>query len=93
MAFVENFSRFLVQWGVDGTLAGQPVRGIYDAPATSPALGEMQATGTEPQFQLPTAQVPAGHYGATLVVPAGTYKVREHLPDGTGMSLLLLTKA
>jgi hypothetical protein len=97
MAFTEDLTIFTADFGDDGTLGGAPVRGIYDGPGATASLGGMAAVATDPQYQLPTAQVPASSYGATLVIltglGAGNYKVREHQPDGTGMSLLLLTKA
>lgn len=86
---VENFSAYLRAWGVDGTLAGAPVRAIFDDPGAT--LGGMAVR--EPQVQLPTASVPANVYDAALVIPQGSFKVREHIPDGTGWSVLLLTKA
>jgi hypothetical protein len=89
MAFAETLSVFLADFGDAGTLAGQPVRGIFDAPS-SPSLGIQAA---EPQFQLPSASVPASVFDTTLVIPQGSFKVREAVPDGTGMTLLLLTKA
>jgi hypothetical protein len=89
MSLVENLSPFFADFGDAGTLAGAPVRGIFDA-AVRDQLGVLAA---DPSFQLPTAQVPANAFGAALVVPQGSYTVREHLPDGTGMSLLLLSKA
>lgn len=89
MAFTEDLTPFFADFGVDGTLNGQPVRGIYDAPGVTANLGSAGASVTEPQLLLPTASVPASYYGATLVIPAGTFTVREHIPDGTGLSLLL----
>ena len=95
--FAEDLSPFIADFGDAGTLNGAPVMGIFDAPAVTQALGDMQATATEPQYQLPTASVPSAIFGKPLVIStgagAGTYTVREHLPDGTGMSLLLLAKA
>ena len=88
MAFVEDLVSFFADFGVAGTLSGVPVRGIFDA-AGSAQLGIQAA---DPQFQLPSASVPAAVFDATLIVPAGTYKVREAIPDGTGMTLLVLTK-
>lgn len=93
MAFVEDLSTYLADFGDAGTLDGAAVRGIYDAPAVTQGLGEIAATAAEPQLQLPTAQVPAAVFGKVLVIPQGAFTVREHIPDGTGMSLLLLTKA
>jgi hypothetical protein len=49
-----------------------------------------------PQVQIASASVPAAYKGAALVIStgrgAGSYKVREHQPDGTGLSLLSLTE-
>lgn len=92
MAFSEDLALFTADFGVNGTLAGSAVRGIFDGPAVTQALGDGGATAAEPQYQLPTASVPANSYDAVLVIPQGTFRVREHLPDGTGMSLLILTK-
>ena len=88
MAFAENFAPFLADFGDAGTLAGQAVRGIFDAAGSS----QLGITAAEPQFQLPSASVPAAIFGATLTIPQGTYTVREAIPDGTGMTLLVLTK-
>ena len=90
MPFVENLAPFLADFGDAGTLAGLPVRGIFDAPAGTDLGG---ITASEPQFQLPTAQVPGASRGLALVIPQGNFTVREALPDGTGMTLLLLTVA
>lgn len=88
MAFVEDLTPFLADFGVDGTLAGSAVRGIFDAPSDV----SMDIVATVPQFQMKSASVPAAIFDATLVIPQGTFKVREALPDGTGMTLLLLMK-
>lgn len=88
--FAETLSPFFADFGVSGTLAGQPVTGIFDGPGGTFAGG---VGGTDPQFTLPAADVPAAVFGATLVIPQGTYQVRESIPDGTGLVVLLLTKA
>lgn len=92
MAFVEDLAPFFADFGEDGTLAGQPVRGIFDSPYSFAALGSAGQSSTDPQFQLPTVQVPASVYGALLVLASGTFRVREHKPDGTGLSVLMLEK-
>lgn len=92
MAFAEDLAPFFADFGVDGTLAGQPVRVIFDTPARE-AFGVVSG---EPACQLPTASVPTPVEHARLVVPLGewygNYTVRQHLPDGTGVSTLVLAR-
>lgn len=94
MSFVEDFTPLLADFGVDGTLAGQPVRGIFDDAYGVASIGPRGMATTGPQYALPTAGIPASPYGAALVVPGkGNYTVIEHQPDGTGWSVLLLERA
>ncbi|MEY2688241.1 MAG: hypothetical protein RL375_2439 [Pseudomonadota bacterium] len=89
MAFTESFTPYLADFGVDGTLDGAAVRVLFDTPVEQQlAPGMLSAV---PQVQIATASVPAAVEGLTLVVPAGTYTVRERIDDGTGMSLLMLS--
>ena len=92
MAFVEDLTPYFADFGVDGTLHGAAVRVIFDA-AVAPQLGGAGMLAAGPQAQIATASVPASPAGKVLVIPAGTFTVREHLPDGTGLSVLTLTKA
>jgi len=92
MAFAEDLSIYFTDFGDDGLLAGQPVRVIYDAPFEQ-QLGGVGMAAAVPQAQIDTASVPAGVEGQPLVIPQGSFVVREHIADGTGMSLLMLTKA
>lgn len=87
----EDLSIFFADCGVDGTLGGQPVRVLFDAPSDAMLGGGMVAQ--QPQALIASASVPASPEGLPLVVPQGTYSVRTHLPDGTGISTLLLSKA
>lgn len=92
MDFAEDLSPLFADFGEDGTLAGLPVRGIFDAPGGQ-QLGGIGMASEPPQFTLPSAQVPADSYGLALVLTRGSYTVREHVPDGTGVSILLLSEA
>lgn len=92
MPFTEDLTPYFADFGEPGTLAGQPVRGIFDAPAAQ-QLGGVGMAAEPPQYTLPTAQVPAEPYGAALALARGNYTVREHVPDGTGVSILLLSEA
>lgn len=90
MAVEEDITAYFVELGDDATLAGVPVRVIFDGPGGT-ALGMAIEA---PQVQLPSSDVPASYLNAPLVIAsgrgAGAYKVREHTPDGTGMSILTL---
>lgn len=92
MAFAEDLAPFFADFGEAATLAGVAVRVIFDGPGGQQSGMTIEA----PQVQIASASVPASYKGATLVISAGrgagSYKVREHLPDGTGMSLLSLTE-
>ncbi|MEY5100688.1 MAG: hypothetical protein RJA36_3407 [Pseudomonadota bacterium] len=92
MAFAESFTPYLVDFGVDGTLAGEPVRVLFDAPVVN-ELGDIGVMAAQPQVIIATASLPVGAYGSTLVVPAGTFTVREVESDGTGLSLVRLSRA
>lgn len=93
MAFEEDFAGYFVEVGDDATLAGVSVRVIFDGPG-----GTFLGMAIEqPSVQLQSSQVPASYRDAALVITTGrgtgSYKVREHTPDGTGMSLLTLQVA
>lgn len=83
-----DFSALLADFGVDATLNGSAVRGIFDN-ASASGLNNMML-GSNPTFTLATASVSSSSRGKTLVVGAVSYTVREVKPDGTGMTLLEL---
>ena len=85
MSFTD--STYFADFGVDVTLAGASVRGIFDD-AYGESFGGLVA-GSGPMFRLPSSI--AVTRGATLVHGA-TYKVVSIEPDGTGMSVLRLEK-
>ena len=76
------------EFGVEATLAGQPVRGILDRGYALGNVGLVGMAGTQPVFICPT---PAGDpVGQLLKIGANSYVVAAHEPDGTGVSRLLL---
>jgi len=87
MAFVESFAPLFADFGVNATLDGAAVRGIFDNQAAE-AFG--MVSGTNPVFLLPSAA--AASQGQTLVVGAAFYTVAKVEPDGTGMDRLQLEK-
>jgi hypothetical protein len=92
VAFTEDLTPYFADFGDAATLAGVAVRVIFDGPGGTANGMTIEA----PQVQIASASVPAAYKGAALVIStgrgAGSYKVREHLPDGTGLSLLSLTE-
>lgn len=94
MAFTEDLAPFFADFGEDGTLAGQPVRVIYDAPFVVESLGGGPGMlGAGPSVRIASGSVPAGILNAALVIPQGSFKVSEAHPDGTGITTLILAKA
>ena len=86
MSFTD--STYFADFGVDVTLAGASVRGIFDD-AYGESFGGLVA-GSGPMFRLPSSI--AVTRGAALVHGATTYNVVGIEPDGTGMSVLRLEK-
>ena len=91
MAMVEDLTAFfqLADFAVNATLAGLPVRGIFDLDyqLQDTASGIMSSA---PVLTLASANVPANVVGASVVVGGVTYKVVEPMPDGTGITVLRL---
>lgn len=71
---------------------------IFDNAYARADVGALGMASTQPAITLPTADVPASPRGKTAVVTStlhGTlnFKIVDHEPDGTGVSVLLLEKA
>lgn len=92
--FVEDMSVFFspAEFADEVSLAGVAVRGIFD---NSDAVngGGLGMADTSPKFTLATAAVPASPHGIALVRNGVRYTVADHLPDGTGISVLVLERA
>lgn len=66
------------------------VDGIFENQYDEAAIAVGDIAGSIPTFSLPTADVPAKPVGKLLEVKGKTYKIVEHRPDGTGLSVLRL---
>lgn len=90
--FAETLTQFFDagEFAVTAKLAGVEVLGIFDNEYDAAAIAVGDIAGSSPVFTLPTASVPPKPAGKLLVVNGKTYKVVEHRPDGTGVSLLRL---
>ena len=92
--FTEDLSAFFSTEGFaqEAKLKGRRVLGIFDNQFEVVGVGLAGVAGTTPAFTLATSDVPAQVVGASLVVNAGTYRVAENQPDGTGVTVLLLER-
>lgn len=95
MAMAENLAAFFSTsvFAVDATLDGVAVTGIFDRAYQADSVGGNGFATPQPQFTLPTANVPAQVTGKTLVIGPRSYTVAVHEPDGTGVSALVLEAA
>lgn len=89
--FAENLSTFFADFGVDATLGGQTVRGVFDNNYTD--AGALGAYGTQPVFTCATASLAAVAVGDAATVQAVGYTIVGIEPDGTGVSLVRLERA
>jgi hypothetical protein len=76
-------------FGVDATLNGTAVRGIFDDAYMDP-LG---MAGSQPALLCASADVSAAAQGTAVVVNSVNYTVGSTQPDGTGMTRILLQEA
>ena len=93
MAFVEDISVFLADFGVLVTLGSGQVRAIFDNGHARAEVGYAGMAGTQPMLTLATADVPTSPLGLSVTVGSVSYQVAAHEPDGTGISILLLERA
>lgn len=98
MALAEDMSVFFnsAEFGTQATLGGVEVTGILDPGFNDPTLAGYGAAGSSPQFTLAASSVPVHPEGMALVIAsgpaAGTYKVGNAHPDGSGtVTLSLIT--
>lgn len=86
---VEDFDCYFDAWGVDATLAGIAVRGVFD----TQTAGEYEVASEGPTFIVkPTTEV-GPSVGQQLLLDGITYSVRQVLkvpPDGALLRLVLV---
>ena len=66
---------------------------IFDDGFITQDVGGLPLESTGPRFTALTSDLPTPILGQPVTISANNYKVREHHPDGTGISLCLLHKA
>lgn len=66
------------------------VRGIFDATFSSPDIGDIGVESNDPMFTCRTSEIPGAAEDDTLVISGTTYKIKGIMPDGTGVTELVL---
>lgn len=80
------------EFGVDVTINGTPARGLFDNEYVdlNALTGGVEATG--PALTVRDEDAEAAAHGTSVVIAGTTYKIRGKQPDGTGFTLLKLSK-
>lgn len=89
MAITEHFDGYFTDFGVDATVGGVSVRGIFDDAYADP-LG---IGGSSPVLLLAATAAPLAAQGDAVVVGSASYTIGAVEPDGTGMTRLRLVEA
>lgn len=92
--FAEHLPAFLSDFGVDCMLDGQPVRAVFDNSYTlANPLGSVGMAASGPMLTLATSDVPAQPEGLLVTdLDDASWRIVEHQPDGTGISVLILER-
>jgi len=93
MDLAADLPGFFADFGVDATLGGNAVRGIFDNAYATGGVGMLGMATTQTALTLASADVPADPVGASVLVGSAVYVVAASEPDGTGITRLLLEVA
>ena len=91
MAFTEDLSSFFDEdeFAISALLDGVAVTGIPKPGYAGASMDGFGTAGPSPEFLLPASSVPAQCEGKPLVIAsghaAGTYRIGNAYPDGTGL--------
>ncbi len=97
---LEDFSAFLSDFAVVCTLSnGVSIRGVFDNGAAgvsirgvfdNGAANSLNIIGSDPKLVCQSADVSTLTFGSTLSIQGVTYTVRQIMPDGFGITTLML---
>lgn len=90
--FVEDVSVFFTDFAETVNIGGTDTLAIFNSPYSTANVGIGMDTA-QPSLTMPTANVPPNPIGALAIVRATNYSVESHMPDGTGVSRLMLERA
>jgi hypothetical protein len=87
--FAEDVSVFFTDFAETVNIGGTDTQAIFDSPYSAAGVG-MGMDSNTPSLTLATINVPSSPLGLPVTVRSVAYVVAQHLPDGTGVSRLLL---
>jgi hypothetical protein len=82
---------FLSDFAVEATFKGNSFSGIFDDAFSIQKIGSSIIQTTSPQCIVKTSDVTGIHNGDEIEIDGTTYKVIENHPDGSGISVLILS--
>lgn len=85
MAITEHLADYMVDFAIPATVAGVPVRGIFD---TSGPDSFGIVARDHPRLLVDAAEVPDAAVGDTVRIGNDSYTIADLQPDGTGMVVL-----
>ncbi len=80
------------EFAVDITYNAATIQGIFDAEFSSAVEGEMGIESTDTQAFVKTSDVSSATHGETMTINSIVYNIIGIQPDGTGMTLILLSE-
>lgn len=75
------------------TLGGVEVSAMFADAYTTSHVGDFGVASSSPMLTLATTDVPAAPIAQAVVVNGKAYVVKEHQPNGSGLSVLLLEES
>ena len=80
------------EFAVDITYNALTIQGVFDNEFSSAVEGEMGIESTVPQVFVKSSDVSSAAHGETMAIDSVVYKIIGIQPDGTGMTLILLSE-
>jgi len=90
--WVDDLDTLLTDFGTDIIFGAATIKGIFDNDYLGISSLEIGVESRGPQCLVKDSDVSGIVQGNTLTINSTTYYVRRIEPDGTGMTLLILSK-
>jgi len=91
--FAEELGAYLVDFGVTAAFSHAAVSANISVIFDNDFLASLGVEASAPSALCKATDVSSAVHGDTLVISGTTYYITEIHPDGTGMTLLILSKA